>query len=123
MTLVWNLGAIIDILGALLVIAIGLFVVRVRPRRRTNLALVAFAVPFGVMFTFRNPRGVWAGPVGPVVFEVVPALTGILAAAGLVWLATVVPRRLRRKERGLLAAAAGVGVGLAAAAAAQRGVA
>jgi hypothetical protein len=103
-------GVLVDFVGAVLVLALGLAVLRVRPRRRTNLAFVLFAVGFGA----RNMLGnlVAVGDTEGALFFDLGSLFTPLVVLGLVLLGLWVPKPLAREERALLVPAA-VPAGLA----------
>ncbi|MGQ0536555.1 MAG: hypothetical protein ACT4PT_10835 [Methanobacteriota archaeon] len=97
------LGYVVNLVGALLVVALGAFVASVNPRIRANAAFAAFAVLFGLAFALSNvpfflPLG---HPAAPLATGSAAALNvGWLAAAS--WFFLVFPRGLRGSGPGVL---------------------
>lgn len=103
---------ILNLLGALALLALGLYVLFVKPRRAGNLALAAFALGLGLRFTISN----LASPI-PAIFvlteddpRVLPiaiarVLGWAIAATGAACVVILVPRAIDTKSRLVLPAA------------------
>jgi hypothetical protein len=107
-------------LGALLLVALALWVLSIKPRRRASLLLAVFSGCFGgwtVMFYWLDNTDPAAGP-----FEALGVLFALLASVALVGLALTWPTPLERRERRLLVAPSALAlVGFAVARVVDRG--
>jgi hypothetical protein len=92
--------SVVNALGSAVVLALGLYVARIRPRRRANVAFAAFSVLWGYVNVVSNllkPDDALSSAVYPTW---IPAEA--LAGAALVLVGLWFPRRLARRERRLL---------------------
>ncbi|MCA1812950.1 MAG: serine/threonine protein kinase [Halobacteriales archaeon] len=107
MTLLPDLGHVVDAGSGVLLLALGLWVGRVRNAQRATLALALFSVGFGLMLVFGN---VLSGddPLAPVA-QAVSVVLALPAIAGLLALSLLFPRPLSPRER-RVAGVLGLGV-------------
>lgn len=100
-----HVGSWLQLLSGLVIVALGVFVVSIRPRTRPNVAFAVFAVAFGGVFAITNAAYLlFDQPIfdaRPLV-EVPRILLSWTAAAALAAVALVFPTPLRRDERRLL---------------------
>ncbi|MGQ0535208.1 MAG: hypothetical protein ACT4PT_03960 [Methanobacteriota archaeon] len=105
-----DVGTAVNIVGGLLVTALGPFVLTIRPRRRANVAFALFASAFGLRFVPANVALNWGLAVGPMLW-LATAFT-LVATFTLAELARTFPSRLGRKERRDAAIAVAFGGGV-----------
>jgi hypothetical protein len=99
MALDLSLGAVVNAASSVPLVALGLWVLTVKPRRRATLALAVYSVSFGLIWIPDNvvtpDDPIWSQPLAAGTFDIlilVAALT--LPVVGLLF-----PRPLRRDER------------------------